>query len=112
MGVQDDYNEAWEAGAKHERERCALLAEGLALKWEASAKRMRTEGSYWGGWLWRKRYVLPKWEKAARDIDAAAHGLRIIAMGCRGGWDPRKLDPDPSAGVHPPGRLPTAGEII
>src|ERR1700749_3000079 len=99
MGVQDDYNEAWEQGAKaaraDEAERCALLAEELAGRWALGAQRIRIEGTYYVRSLWppfkRVAVVAPKWEKAARDVESAAHGLTSVARGCREGWDTRKL---------------------
>ncbi len=100
MGAQDDYNEAWEAGAKDAAERCALLAEGLAAIHEASAARIRREGTFTYGWFGRKKRVAPAWERAAKDMEAAAHGLRTIARGCRAGWDPRKCEPDPNEKIE------------
>jgi hypothetical protein len=70
-----------------ERDRCAYLAEDLAGRWERSAIRMRDEGSYWGGFLWKYKCVKPKWERVALDIESAAHGLRTVAKGIREGWD-------------------------
>lgn len=77
-----------------ERERCALLAETLAERWEASAAGLRKRGGYWSRSIWppfrKVWFVMAKWEQAARDTEAAANGLRTIAEGCRKGWDPRK----------------------
>jgi hypothetical protein len=74
-----------------ESERCALLAEDLAGRWERSAAKARAEHTFKYGWFGRKRAVMPRWEKFATDLDAAAHGLRTVARGCREGWDTRKL---------------------
>lgn len=70
-----------------ERERCARLAEELASRWEKSAVKMRDEGKYWGGFLWKREFVRPNWEKGAKDIEAAADGLRTVARGIREGWN-------------------------
>ena len=39
--------------------------------------------------------VLPAWEQAAKVLDAAARSLRVVATGCRAGWDPRRIKPSP-----------------
>lgn len=78
---------------KDEIERCALLAEELAARWARSAARMRAEHTFKYGWFGRKRAVMPVYERCAKDLDAAAHGLRTVARGCREGWDTRKLQP-------------------
>lgn len=81
---------------KDERERCALLAEDLAGRWEFSAAKFRATGTFQGWeftpWPRRAWFVTPQWEKAAKDTEAAAHGLRTVALGIREGWDTRKLD--------------------
>lgn len=78
-----------------ETERCALLNEQLATIHEASAARLRAEGSYTTRFLWFKpvRYVRLQWERDARVLDRAAHGLRLVAHCIRMGYDPRKLQP-------------------
>lgn len=76
-----------------ERERCACLAEDLAGRWERSAIKTREDGSFLGQSLWSwppfrsVPCVKPKWEEAAKGIEAAAHGLRTVARGIREGWD-------------------------
>lgn len=62
----------------NERERAAMIAEGLADRWEAAAQRVREEHTRRFFWLGPK-YVLPEWESRARMIDDAAHGLRAVA---------------------------------
>lgn len=93
LSARDDFLR----GVADERERCALLAETLAARWEASGARLRDEGTYYVRALWppfkRVKCVTPRREQAAKDIEAAAHGLRTIAQGCREGWDPRKIEP-------------------
>lgn len=79
-----------------ERERCALLAEALATRFEASAARSRKDGSYTTMSIWppfrNVVCVKPNWEKHAQALEAGAHALRYaIARGCREGWDPRKV---------------------
>ncbi len=73
-----------------EVERCALLAEELAGRWERSAVKMREDGSYRG--LFGGVGIHPKWARCALDLEAAAHGLRTVARGCREGWDTRVAD--------------------
>jgi hypothetical protein len=76
-----------------EVERCARLNEALATRWEASAAKIRREGTFvTGGWIFPKMIrVALKWERAARDLEAAAHGLRTCAQMMRGGYDPLKV---------------------
>lgn len=81
--MQDEINQAIDA----ERERCARLCEELARRWEARAVKLREDGSYQGGWLWRKKCVRPKWEEPAKNMEAAAGGLHTIARGIREGWE-------------------------
>lgn len=133
--TEDEINVMIMEARLDERERCAVLAEALATHYEASAERLRREGSYTVRALWPfgklVTCIRPQWEAGAIQREAAAHGLRnAIARGCREGWDARKVKPheqgmalrtgvdgDPSLvnldqGVHHPGRDPTAGEII
>jgi hypothetical protein len=81
-----------EAVAK-ERERCALLAEALAFVWERSARKMRERGTYTTRALWpplkKMTFVAPAFERAAKDIESAAKGLRdAVVVGIRAGWKP------------------------
>ncbi len=96
MGVQDDYNEAWEAGAKDDAERCALLCEQLAEIHTSGAIKTRTAGSYTVRALWPFgkliTVVKPGWEHLAQCQDGAAHSLRTVADCIRKGYDPRKLE--------------------
>lgn len=89
-----------------ERERCSLLADALATRWERSARRLREDGSYWGQALWPPfrsvKLVRPKWEEAARGCEAGAHGLRTISRGCKAGWDPRKFTDEGLVKSPPP----------
>ena len=77
-----------------ERERCARLNEALAEKFEASAARVRVAGSFNTRSLWppfRKITVIAeKWDRTARDIEAAARSLRTVAHCIREGYDPDK----------------------
>lgn len=79
-----------------EAERCALLAEGLATRWERSARIMREKGTYetWSLWPFGKRVkcVAPSYERGAKELEAAAHGLRTVARLGREGADPRKFE--------------------
>lgn len=67
-----------------ERQRCWDICQGLAEEWQASAARIRLEGSFTTRSLWppfkKVTVVLPGWEKAARDIEAAVTGLRTIQI--------------------------------
>ena len=66
-----------------ERERCAEVAACLAEKWEATAAKLRSEGTCkpWFG----KPYVKPFYERDAKTIDAAAQGIRAIERVIRSG---------------------------
>jgi hypothetical protein len=65
-----------------ERDRCARICDELATNWETSAARIRAEGTFTTRAIWppfrKTTCVFPGWEKAARDIEAAAHGVRAI----------------------------------
>lgn len=78
------------AARKDEAERCALLCEELANRYEASAVKTRADGTYTNGWPFHNKFVRPRWEDAAKALDSAASGLRTVATGCRKGWDTRK----------------------
>jgi hypothetical protein len=95
MGVQDDYNEAWEAGAKDATERCALLVEMRAGITRKSARKIREAGSYPTYALWppfkRGTSVHPKWERAARDLEEVAQAFEVVAHCIRLGFDPRNI---------------------
>jgi hypothetical protein len=84
-----------------ERERCALNAEQLADIHEASAAKMRKDGSFVVRALWpfgkKVVCVRPAWENNARIIEAAAHGVRVVAAGIRSGYDPRVKPPETTA---------------
>lgn len=79
--------------AGDERERCALLNEALAKIHEDNAQRIRKDGSYTVRALWpfwsKVVVVKPGWEREARVLEAAGRSLRVVARGCREGWDPR-----------------------
>jgi hypothetical protein len=101
MGVQDDYNEAWEAGERAGRrdeiERCAMLCTMRGDISRETAKRLRAEGSYTTRAIWppfkKSTHVHPKWEKNAEWFDLVAKAFDTLARGVRLGWDPRKLEP-------------------
>lgn len=77
-------------------ERCALLNEQLARIFEVRAAKLRAEGSYTTRALWPfgkiVTVVMPRFERAAQTREDTARSLRIIAGGCRAGWDPRALE--------------------
>lgn len=68
-----------------ERERCAGIADSLAEKWEASAAKLRKDGSFRTFFGLGPTDVRPAFERNAKDIDAAAHGLRAVAKLIRNG---------------------------
>jgi hypothetical protein len=72
-----------------ERENAAQINEMLAKRWENSAKRIREEATFNGWAIWppfaKRKFVAPSAENVARDIEAAAHGLRICARIIREG---------------------------
>lgn len=85
-----------------ERERCASLAEELAGMWEKRAAQTRSEGTFKTWSLWPPfrsvEVVAPGFENAAKNIEAAAHGCRAIALGIREGWGYKeRKDEDASA---------------
>lgn len=98
MGVQDDYNEAWEQGAKDATERCALLVEMRADIARVSARRLRQSGTITVRNLWplfsKSVVVLPRYERAARDMEEVAHAFEIVARCIRAGYDPREPGED------------------
>lgn len=80
-----------------ERERCASIAEDLAKHWEASAAKIRADGSYTVRALWpfgkKITCVRPGWERAARDVEAGVHGLRTVARLIKTGATRRSWTP-------------------
>ena len=68
-----------------ERERCAGLADELAGRWEASANRMREKYKTRFFFGLGKSYVPTVIERSAKDIEAAAHGLRAVSLLIRNG---------------------------
>jgi hypothetical protein len=75
-----DLELAARAGIERERLRCVDLAETLALVWERAAAKTRVEGTYTVRAIWppfrKLKRVMPRYEQAARDIEAAVRGLR------------------------------------
>jgi hypothetical protein len=94
----------------NERERCALLAETLAMSYESRAKTYRKDGECTTRSLWppfkKMTYVVPGIERSAKALDAAAAGLRVVALGCRLGWDPRTPDENERTAWGPCSRCP------
>lgn len=101
MIVQDDYNEAYEAGEKFGRlddtERCARLCQMRADISRASAAKIRRDGSYTVRCIWPlfqlRTLIAPRWERAAQDHDAVANAFEVVATCIRKGYDPRTPDP-------------------
>lgn len=109
---------------RDETERCALLCEMRGAISRQSAARIRKEGTYTIRAIWppfkKLERVAPKWERNASLLDDVAQAFDVVAKCIRLGYDPRLLH-DPAekidmgsakAGVHFPGRDPTASEII
>lgn len=95
MGVQDDYNEAWEAGRDDERERCRLLCVALTEINRAQAQHIRIAGAYkyrTGIWPFGrvKTAVLPRYERTAFTADESARSCELLAHCIVAGYDPRK----------------------
>lgn len=67
-----------------ERRRCAEIAAGLAERWEATAAKIRADGTrrFFG---FGKPYVTPIAERDAKTVDAAAKGLRTVESLIRDG---------------------------
>ena len=79
----------------NERERCARLAETLAISNETRAEMYRKDGkmttcSFWPPFK-KTTYVDPDIEHSAQMLDLAAIALHTVALGCRAGWDPRPV---------------------
>lgn len=93
MTIETEMENAIRRTLERERQRCADLAESLALVWERSAAKVRAQGTYTTGWWCRTTRVRPLYEKAARDIEAAAQGVRNGIMDpIRLGWTPLSHD--------------------
>lgn len=58
-----------------ERDRCVVLCEDLAGRWERTAARIRS----------KRRWFSSRYD-GADYVEAAAHGLRKVAQGIREGW--------------------------
>lgn len=76
-----------------ECERCALLAETMALSNETRAAQYRKDGTRITRLFWppfkKTTDVDPDIEHDAKMLEIAAIGFRTVALGCRAGWDPR-----------------------
>jgi hypothetical protein len=75
------WKRAVDVAVEAERLRCAILALDLENRWRASAERTRADGRTWFfGW-----YTKPAFERAAKDIEAAADGLAAVRRFIREG---------------------------
>ena len=70
-------NEITEAIA-HERARCDTICADLENRWRESAQKLRRDGTWNTGWPFRRTFIAPKWEQAAKDTEAAANGIAAI----------------------------------
>jgi len=78
-----------------EVERCAQLVTMRANIARESAAKLRGQGVYTIRAIWPpfRKYmrVVPKWEKAAQDMEHVAHAFDVVADIIRKGYDPRTL---------------------
>ena len=90
--TEDELSNMVSHAVQHERDRCARLNEALAARFEASAARIRLDGTYTTHALWplfkKVTSVYPKWERAAKDVEACANSLRAVAKCIRAGYEP------------------------
>lgn len=70
--------ESIEDAVKRERLRCDAICADLENRWRRSAQRLRRDGTWNTGWPFRRTFVAPKWEQAAKDTEAAADGIAAI----------------------------------
>lgn len=91
---------------RDEIERCSMLNDMLAGIHEASAARIRKAGEFTTRSIWppfkKVTFVMPRAEKDAQIIEAAARSLRASAACMRAGYDPRTVDICP---LEPTGRV-------
>lgn len=89
MTQERKIHDAVKAAVSVERERSAAIADDLAERWEKSAVNIRMDGTFYSRSLWppfkRIATVRPRWEQSARDVEAGANGLRIVARLIRDG---------------------------
>lgn len=61
-----------------ERKRCEGICANLEQRWRSTAAKTRRDGTWTTGWPFNRTFVAPKWEQAARNIEAAADGISAI----------------------------------
>jgi hypothetical protein len=54
------------------------VAADLENRWRKSAERIRHDHTWEGGWFTTRKFVAPKAEQSAKDIEAAADGLKAV----------------------------------
>lgn len=109
-GVEDKYvpmvTKLLDDAVTDEVERCALLVTMRANIARASGKRIRDKGTFTTRAIWppfkKVVCVMPKWEQAARDMEAVARAFDEVAECIREGYDPRDLEPERSDPIPPP----------
>lgn len=96
--TEDELHEMITKAVERERERCARLMELRAAITEGSAAKLRAEGTFSGSEFslrWPFIRSVPcigyKWERAARDLDAFAQAMHVMAKCIRLGYDPDTL---------------------
>jgi hypothetical protein len=87
-----------------ETERCALLCEMRGDIARASASKLRTDGTFTSRSIWPPfklgTFVMPKWERAARDMEQVGEAFDMVAHCIRKGYDPRDLQPHEKSKEH------------
>jgi hypothetical protein len=84
ISMDDRVEQSADWAVQEERERCASIADGLAVRWERSANERRARGQTRFLFI-GPAYTTPRAEADAKAIEAAAHGLRTVARLIREG---------------------------
>lgn len=69
-----DYDEGFRAGLARANE----VALDLEIRWRNCAQKTRAEGTFNTGWPFRRTFVAKGFDRSAKDIEAAADGIRAI----------------------------------
>lgn len=89
--MPDSYEVVMEHAKMAERERCIWLINLRADITRASIAKLRKDGTYTERCIWppfkKVTFVAPKWERAARDLEAFVRALEVLADFIRKGYD-------------------------